>query len=179
MDKDCICCLHWTVCKRCETKRSDAGEGGRWNTMARPRGEVPSSTESVCKDQSSYQRHCTACTLGFLTVLRQRVNSLLFLDLLVLMKICINQRLGVTNPRFLFGRWWREGAGVMFVGALRAPSGLAGAALPAWEVEDEDLMAVYGCRALLSRLSTGSLWSEAGDRGWDKGCICKELSMDL
>lgn len=53
----------------------------------------------------------------------------------------------------------------MLAGALRAPSGLAAAALPAGEVEDKDLRAVYGRGALLSRLSTGSLQSEAGDCG--------------
>lgn len=53
----------------------------------------------------------------------------------------------------------------MLVGALGAPSGLAGAALPAGEVEDKGLRAVYGRGALLSRLSTGGLQSEAGECG--------------
>lgn len=57
------------------------------------------------------------------------------------------------------------GASAMLVGALGAPSGLAGAALPAGEVEDKGLRAVYGRGALLSRLSTGGLQSEAGECG--------------
>lgn len=47
------------------------------------------------------------------------------------------------------------------VSVLRAPSGLPRAALPACEAGDEDLVAFSGCGALLSRLSTGSLSSDA------------------